>query len=1061
MASTNRKVLVGAVVVALVATLASLATRGRITRGRDENRSSGSAASADGAGPALAPASAGAGAAAPAGDARTAVSTPPARPGSISGVLAGGTIDELVVLIDERGDRGRSARPDVRGAFRFDGVSPGRYRLGLSPSDRALSPDAWIHLVPGGEVAGLRVAVVDVASLAVRVERPDGRPAEGALVRVLSGVGAPLAEQRADAGGSVRFATLVRGTSVRVEAGLSSGERAEKALPTLLEPHRDVVLRLNATISASGTVRDPDGHPVAGALIHVYRMPHPTASRSIDRFNGFRATKEVEGVSDDEGRFELAALSVGPKVLVAVHERWAAAARAVDSQDRDLSVAFSRAGHDLAVLVRGPAGPLEGAVVSLLPCAQADRPLLIQGTTERLPLLSETADARGSVLFGGLHEGTVELCVETAGAAPAFFRCRVPSTEPQELRVGVGVIEARLGAGEHALERPILLELESVDGDDRRSAVVQQPRASFDGLGLGPWLVRARDSTPASFEELVVLSADNPDAVVEIELVQNRTVRGTVRSSADQTPIVGARITLGPMDAGGDYTAYVRAPQATWSRAGGLFELEMPAGHYLVTAEHPRFSPTRGTALELLPGNPAPHALEILLAPAAELTGVVRDAAGQPLAHRLVSVVGRMTPEPRYEETKDDGSFAFAGLGADLVQVAIQPSYTRLVELAQGQSLHLEIVLSDGRDLEGTVLLAGVPAAGWKARLIITEGGMGVRMAEIDADGKFRLPALPFGTHDFYVVQGEQQLRSCYHQTVSIGPETPAPLHIDVPVLNVWGRVTTAAGEPAFAFVVWRPVTGSSYRGGTLGEVVSRGMPYSLRTDADGKYAIPVIPPGEYEVFAVNETHGTVWDTRQLRESGEQPDIVLAGGLAVTVEVVDDAGSPVAGAWGILRKTAQEAPSSPLIRQADSTGRLRFHQVPLGTYDLVVQKKGYSQGRGAVSLRAGAEEQMRVVLGAENRLAVQVRGEDEKPVSMAVVLVRDAAGMLALPVAVEDESSGLSWFNRTDPDGRYNAPNLGVGEYRVEAIASDGRRAEQAVRLSGAGGTLSIELVVK
>ena len=92
---------------------------------------------------------------------------------------------------------------------------------------------------------------------------------------------------------------------------------------------------------------------------------------------------------------------------------------------------------------------------------------------------------------------------------------------------------------------------------------------------------------------------------------------------------------------------------------------------------------------------------------------------------------------------------------------------------------------------------------------------------------------------------------------------------------------------------------------------------------------------------------------------------------------------------------------------------------------------------------------------------MQVRGEDEKPVSMAVVLVRDAAGMLALPVAVEDESSGLSWFNRTDPDGRYNAPNLGVGEYRVEAIASDGRRAEQAVRLSGAGGTLSIELVVK
>lgn len=407
--------------------------------------------------------------------------------------VAGITPAATEMAMSERPVRATS---DPEGRFRLEDLSPGLAHLrvrragylpyteeGLEiPSPQPLE----VVLRPAGEVSGW---VLD----------PEGQPVAGALVSVAEEHGEPRAGEETPRNETPGNRDDVLANADPPEAALSRAEFAITSddgrfvirnvtpgrlvlaataggyLETRksgieLEPGgalRDLEVALRRGASVTGRVWDPQGLPVAGALVRA-EPGDSTAPPAVPRTAPATIPLPAVTRTGPEGDFELVGLTPGPHVVVAEDDLGRRARRDLLVTDRhdglDLTL---EGGTEIAGHVSGPEGrPVPETQVTLLP-AVVDR-----------QSLETRSDPSGAFAFHGVPRGSYRLLALGEGFVPTWY--------PQPLEVGAAPLrglEVELEAGATVRGR-----VEGVGLEDLSRAVVRLPsvagafgRLDFEG----------------------------------------------------------------------------------------------------------------------------------------------------------------------------------------------------------------------------------------------------------------------------------------------------------------------------------------------------------------------------------------------------------------------------------------------------------------------------------------------------------------------------------------------------------------------------------------------------
>ncbi|HVW40240.1 MAG TPA: MFS transporter [Amycolatopsis sp.] len=186
------------------------------------------------------------------------------------------------------------------------------------------------------------------------------------------------------------------------------------------------------------------------------------------------------------------------------------------------------------------------------------------------------------------------------------------------------------------------------------------------------------------------------------------------------------------------------------------------------------------------------------------------------------------------------------------------------------------------------------------------------------------------------------------------------------------------------------------------------------RTDESGAYAIEVSPSGTYTLIVTASGFRPEAASVTVNGTGAVRDFVVIGDGVVTGTVRRSDGSVVAGATVV----ATDA-SGQVVGRADTgaDGAFRFAGLPSGEVTLTADIAG--QRPRAVTVPVGSEPAVAdLLVETTARLYGTVAGPDGQGLAGVTVAVADAAGT---PVAVVV----------TGPDGRYEVPDLPLGEYTV------------------------------
>jgi len=232
------------------------------------------------------------------------------------------------------------------------------------------------------------------------------------------------------------------------------------------ELHRCVIRFSDAGVD--GLVVDPDGRPVAGAVVLV-----------VDRDN----RPVADGFSDGDGAFLFTGLDVGAVRLSATHGEFADAAP-IDIELR----AGQRSGPITLEL-----GPPDGAELTLTVTSGAGSlagaPVFLVGATT----LTGFTDGQGVATFTGVEPGRYRPCAAAyGGAAGCGAELELDDGDRREAAIDLGrggVIDLLIGP----VERTPALRVLTADGIDLTSMLmmVNPPLPGPDGLRIGP--LRADD----------------------------------------------------------------------------------------------------------------------------------------------------------------------------------------------------------------------------------------------------------------------------------------------------------------------------------------------------------------------------------------------------------------------------------------------------------------------------------------------------------------------------------------------------------------------------------------
>lgn len=537
-------------------------------------------------------------------------------------------------------------------------------------------------------------------------------------------------------------------------------------------------------------------------------------------------------------------------------------------------------------------------------------------------------------------------------------------------------------------------------------------------------------------------------------LVAQATTEGSVASSF--VYVLGPRGTLRGRVVHADGNGGVAAAQVSVMRlqpmeqAGtavadlsGQFELgEVNAGEFLVTAVDPA-SGDRALASARIEREGEIATIELRLNGQGTTDITLVDAADAPVAATEVTfaALGALR-DTRTQITDAMGKVRFSGVPVGSFTASARDPVSRLVgaavsSIVAGQTRNLTLRLQPIGTLHGAVfdVDGSTRRAGVQVRVISRERGI-VSQRVTGLDGAFRFDSLPLSDGPFTLdafVDG--RVRARVPALVLSQPNEVLERNITLGAVGVVrGQVSDGAGQ---VFANARV---------TLQSLVGQRLTFEVRSDAQGRYVVPGVPLGAFELSAVTGEGRTGHAQGELAQDGETVvvDILIASNaLAGTVFERDNVTPAGAGVAVFLAPRAlgprysyeplSAAGNTAVLRTStDAQGRFSFAVTRPDAY--YVQAEGaLERGRSevvVVNLDPAQPLQTRVVFLAKGRVAGRVT---------------DPQGAAQADVPVQINSVGLFEAERTtqtDAQGHYSIDGVFAGD--VTATANN-----PVTRLSG------------
>jgi protocatechuate 3,4-dioxygenase beta subunit len=480
------------------------------------------------------------------------------------------------------------------------------------------------------------------------------------------------------------------------------------------------------------------------------------------------------------------------------------------------------------------------------------------------------------------------------------------------------------------------------------------------------------------YETAELRGLEPPDATVEVVLARRLALDGVVR--LDGRPAVGAAIQVGGL---------VQA--SVTSDAAGRFHLpRLIEGRYALRAHS-----ADGSAAAYLPSiavgeepDGGARPLEIALAPAATVRGVVRDGAGRPIGGAEVALAESvLTPLPMAARADARGEFALPSVlpGGYLVSaraegyvpapaaaVTVPAPQPIVVRLERGGSVEGVVVDGEGRPLPG----AAIEVAGESGGSPLAVGAEGVtveaRAARLEPGGELGILRGPIPFPPAVPRAGGQAPRALTSDGAGRFRVVGLPA----------GRLVVVASHPEFARGASEPFTSAAGAVATVQVVLQRGTTLRGRVlderdqplsgveilDGDGRTQTFTDAHGEFALAHLVRAQtltarrpGFVTAARAVRLDEREPIEIKLARAEGRIEglVIDDRGFPVVGAR-VEVSGPMERPPRRLV--SDGAGRFRADGLGPGPYRIAVDHADFVSA-AIDGLAAGEEARVQLQPG--------------------------------------------------------------------------------------------------
>ncbi|MCA8948388.1 MAG: sigma-70 family RNA polymerase sigma factor [Planctomycetes bacterium] len=611
-------------------------------------------------------------------------------------------------------------------------------------TDPAFAPNREIVAAPASPTTG-------GVHVRVRYER-DGVLAIGCPLQLRrTNVGHRFhAHRTTDATGEVRFEDV--GPAVYYLTTLH-GHRGKAVTVTAGQEVR-VDLEIPLGVDVAGVVVDPDGVPIAGALVEHA----PFARTDYD--------PSVVAVADRDGRFAIrdlpASCLVGARApgyrasrLVFVNADPGAAA--------EVRLELARGGGCVDGVVVDPNGrPVRDAVVAI---GTGRITGITPGTNggDPIPAVVST-DLDGRFAAVGIAAGTQPVRAAADDYAPWEGECEVTADATVALRITLGVATGLFGSVLDAAGAPIAGADVSIG--DRRLLSRRQTTSAHDGtfalggLAAGPHvLVVEHDSAGRAEIEI----ATNPHAPTEcaVRLSRGFELRGRVVDEAGQ-PLADTYISCRTLElplwsqfARTESSGEFALANCPTDRA---LSIDFSASGYAKLFRHD----VRAT------NGPLEVTLQRLPPSTSRITGRVLDPDGNPVANVSCSAFRREPRGGHYENTQPDGAFELGPMPPGTWEVTVStadfPGWrSEPLEVAADQTL----ALGDIRLRVGGRARFNVRGDLEDLYLHVKERATGNATSVSARDGGFDSVTLAPGSHDLFVAGGTIALQAVRFDVVA------------------------------------------------------------------------------------------------------------------------------------------------------------------------------------------------------------------------------------------------------------------------------------------------------
>jgi hypothetical protein len=492
------------------------------------------------------------------------------------------------------------------------------------------------------------------------------------------------------------------------------------------------------------------GKPVAGARVRLYLrgLPDPTTQQIDWHLAGAAETAAggVARIAARPGGYLVAARAAS--FAPARHDFRRLEGEAITRVALELQPALAVSGRTLK---KGSLEPVPLALVTLT--YDASPP----GSHGRFNAPPEeqghaASDERGRFRFEGLAPGRYLAAAQATGYARASAPFATPAAKDVAIELeSASFIEGRVVSTDG---KPATgAEVFAVGAEDSVAAVATE-LGSFS-LEVPPraWQLAARRGGESGRAESPIAVAPGATARgVEIQIGAGSSIAGTVLAALAHKPIAGAQIAVSPHRYNGD------SGRATTDQTGTFAVTGLPLGSYDVLVSASGYTQASHHGITVEAGQRFP--LRVELRATGALEGVVRDAAGRPVAFALVYSRSLGFSDARSEaRTDDSGAYRLVGLAAGRGTFVAQRDGAALgtpqtADVPEGGTARLDFQLKEEGMVTGRVRRndGSPPPAGAVVRVHSVDGAVPMGdQAEIPvrAAGSF-IASLPAGTWQLF-----------------------------------------------------------------------------------------------------------------------------------------------------------------------------------------------------------------------------------------------------------------------------------------------------------------------